>query len=77
MEWIELGTSSENAPMRGILERVFGFKGTEAPMPESRAGGRYNAIEVTYEFTKEEWEKEGGARDKAKAWLRKKNGIDA
>lgn len=72
MEWIEMGTSKENAPMRGVMERVFGSVGTEAPMPESRAGGRDAAIEVSYEFTKEEWEREGGARDKAKAWLEKK-----
>lgn len=58
--------------MRGVLERVLGLQGTEKPMPESRAGGRVNAIEVEYVVRKEEWEAEGGSRDKAKAWLVKK-----
>lgn len=64
-----MGTSSENLAMRGVLERAFGLRGVETPMPASRAAGRPNAIEVEYKVTKREWEAEGGVRDRVRAWL--------
>ncbi len=65
---VMLGTSSENTPMRGVLEKVFDCVGEEKEVKNAEKRGlKVGAIEVIYRITKADWE--GGMEARVRTWL--------